>query len=373
MDRNIYIIIALFAIIVIGIVCFIILLVKLKKLQELNSNQKDEVILQLIQSLKQDINMTSNQNRLEVEQKFDSLMKQLNQSAQENNRAIQSQFKQSAEIIREVTDRLRVIDETNKQILDFSGQMQSLENILKNPKQRGILGEYFLETLLGNVLQPNQYKMQYSFSNGQTVDAVIFYRDKIIPIDAKFSLEKYNRIMETEDRNLREQLEKDFRRDIKMRIDETAKYVKPDENTTEFAFMFIPAEGVYYNLLIYNVGSVAIRTQDLIEYAFSKHVIIVSPTSFFAYLETVLQGLKAQKVEENIKEIVKRIGTLHKHLAQYENYLQKLGKNLGAAVGSYNQAYKEFNKIDRDIYKITDGERGGDVDILLIDKPTADD
>ena len=304
------------------------------------------------------------------------LMDQLNvlrqelQAGQTNSfQAIQQQFQQSASIIREVTTKLTQIDQTNKQVLDFSGKLQNLENILKNPKQRGILGEYFLETLLGNVLQPNQYKMQYKFTNGEIVDAAIFYRDSIIPIDAKFSLEKYNLIMTEHNQAVRDQLEKEFRMDVKLRIDETSKYIRPTEGTTEFAFMFIPAEGVYYNLLIYNVGSVNISMQDLIEYAFRKHVIIVSPTSFFAYLETVLQGLKAQKVEENIKDILVRVGELHKHLNHYEEFMGKVGKNLGATVNAYNTAAKEFKKVDKDIYKLTEGTNGGAFEPELIDKP----
>ncbi len=219
------------------------------------------------------------------------------------------------------------------------------------------------------MLQPNQYKMQYQFNNGEIVDAAIFFNEKIIPIDAKFSLEKYNMIMEEQDSDKRSRLEKEFKQDIKNRIDETAKYIKPNENTTDFAFMFIPAEGIYYNLLIYKVGNLDVNSHDLIEYAFRKHVIIVSPTSFFAYLETVLQGLKALKMEDSIKEIVKKVGDLGRHLNSYETYLEKMGKNLGTTVNMYNSAYKEFNKIDKDVYKITEGDKGGEVEPLLVDKP----
>jgi DNA recombination protein RmuC len=254
-------------------------------------------------------------------------------------------------------------------VLGFSEQMQSLENILKNPKQRGILGEYFLETLLGHVLQPNQYKMQYKFENGEIVDAAIFFKDKIIPIDAKFSLEKYNKIMEEKDTKKREKLEKDFKLDIKNRIDETFKYIRPKEGTTDFAFMFIPAEGIYYNLLVYKVGTLDINANDLIEYAFKKHVIIVSPTSFFAYLETVLQGLKALKMEESVKEIIKKVGDLGKHIGTYDTYMQKMGTNLGTTVNMYNNAYTEFKKIDKDVYKITEGKSGGGIIPLPVDKP----
>jgi DNA recombination protein RmuC len=307
-----------------------------------------------------------------LQDQLTALRQELSKNNANSFQAIQQQFQQSAGIIKEVTEKLTRLDETNKQVLDFSGKLQSLENILKNPKQRGILGEYFLETLLGNVLQPNQYKMQYKFTNGDIVDAAIFYRDSIIPVDAKFSLEKYNRIMTEQAQTVRDQLEKEFRMDVKNRIDETSKYIRPKDGTTEFAFMFIPAEGVYYNLLIYNVGSVNISMQDLIEYAFRKHVIIVSPTSFFAYLETVLQGLKAQKVEENIKDILIRVGELHKHLNQYEDFMGKVGKNLGATVNAYNTATKEFKKVDKDIYKLTEGTGGGKYEPELLDKPLED-
>ena len=295
---------------------------------------------------------------------IENLRKEVADSSVKHRQEIQS--KQSAGIIKEVTEKLTKLDETNKQVLDFSGKLQSLENILKNPKQRGILGEYFLEALLGNVLAPNQYKMQYKFKNGDLVDAAIFYRDKIIPIDAKFSLEKYNKIMEETHEGQRTQLEKEFRLDLKNRIDETSKYIRPLEDTTDFAFMFIPAEGIYYNLLIYKVGSIEISSQDLIEYAFKKHVIIVSPTSLFAYLETVILGLKALQMEENVKEIIKKVGELSKHLGVYETYMQKLGNSLGTSVNQYNQAYKEFTKIDKDVFKITEGEAGGKVEPVLL-------
>jgi DNA recombination protein RmuC len=312
------------------------------------------------------------QSRVELQQKLDLLQGQLLSSTQASSATMQNQFRESSQLIREVSTRLTEIDKTNAQILDFSKQLQSLENILKNPKQRGVLGEYFLETLLGNVLQPNQYQMQYPFSNGEKVDAVVIYRDRVIPIDAKFSLENYNRLMVATDQNVRDTLEKEFRADVKKRIDETSKYIRPKEGTTDFAFMFVPAEGVYYNLLVYNVGA-AIRTQDLIEYAFGKHVIIVSPTSFYAYLETVLMGIRAQNVEEGIRDIIRKVHDLDAHLKSYAQYVQKMGASLSTTVSHYNTATREFAKIDKDITKLTDKQAGGWSDPMLVDKPSTDD
>lgn len=206
--------------------------------------------------------------------------------------------------------------------------------------------------------------MQYPFSDGTIVDAVIFIGEKIVPVDAKFSLENYNRILASNDPVERERLEKIFRADLKNRIDETSKYVLPEEGTMDFAFMFIPAEAIYYDLLVNQVGAVKVNTQDLIDYAFKKHVLIVSPTNFLAYLQTVLQGLRALQIEESAKEIRKRVEELVRHLKTYEDYMRKMGTHLGTTVHMYNSAYKEFGKIDKDVMRIT-GEKIGSEPLLV--------
>lgn len=294
--------------------------------------------------------------------------KAMSDTQQHLHQTIQSQFGQSAKIISEVTERLTKLDETNRQVVGFADQLQNLQDILKNPKQRGVLGEYYLENVLKNVLPPGSYQMQYTFSDGDIVDAAVFVKEKIIPIDSKFSLENYNRIVEERDPAVREELQGKFKADLKNRIDETSKYIKPKEGTMDFAFMFIPAEGIYYDLLVNKVGAIKVNTQDLIEYAFKeKHVIIVSPTSFLAYLQTVMQGLRALQIEESAKEIRTQVEKLGKHLLSYEEYLKKMGNSLGTTVNMYNSAYKEFGKIDKDVVKITEGERS--VEALQIEKP----
>lgn len=275
---------------------------------------------------------------------------------------------QSAKLIQQVTERLTKLDETNKQIVNFSSQLQNLQDILKNPKQRGVLGEYYLEETLKNVLPPNSYQMQYGFKDGSIVDAVVFVKDRIIPIDSKFSLENYERILNCKDNEKRAELEKSFKQDLKLRIDETSKYVKPEEKTMEFAFMFIPSEAIYYDLLVNKVGAVQINTRDLIEYAFrDKKVIIVSPTSFLAYLQTVLQGLRALQIEESAKIIKVNVEKLSRHLSSYDEFMKKLGSSMCTTVNHYNNAYKEFQKIDKDVVKITEGEKK--IEAMVIDKP----
>jgi len=284
---------------------------------------------------------------------------------------IRSQLSESTRIVKEVTEGLTKLDETNKQVVSFADQLQHLQDILQSPKQRGILGEYYLEAVLQNVMPPGTFQMQYPFKNGEIVDAAVFIRDKVIPIDSKFSLENYNRIVETRDASERERLEKVFKQDLKNRIDETAKYVRPSEGTMEFAFMFIPSEGIYYDLLINQVGAVKTNTRDLINYAFTKKVIIVSPTSFLAYLQTVLQGLKSLQIEEQAKEIQKRVEDLGRHLGQYQNYHEKLGTSLATVVNHYNASGKEFKKIDKDVLRIAGDSVG--FEPTLIEKPQAED
>ena len=323
------------------------------------------VVIFLIVKKKED---KSDDKSMLMMQELNQLRQTLDSKLSESRQQMQTQFGQNSKIIQSVTEKLTKLESTNQQVVGFAQQLQSLENILKNPKHRGVLGEYYLETVLKNVLPPNAYQMQYEFNDGDIVDAVVFVKDKIIPIDSKFSLENYNRIVQEKDSARRSQLEKEFKNDLKKRIDETAKYIKPSKNTMDFAFMFIPAEGIYYDLLVNQVGAIKVNTRDLIEYAFKeKHVIIVSPTSFFAYLQTVMQGLRALQIEESAKEIRKYVEMLQKHLLSYEEYLNKLGNNLGTTVNMYNRASKEFGKIDKDVTKITGAK--SNIEPQQIDKP----
>lgn len=296
----------------------------------------------------------------------------LHRSSSEINQALRHQGTDTQRLIADITRELTEVKESNKQVFSITEQLQNLQDILKNPKQRGILGEYYLETLLKNVMPPGSYQMQYSFPNETIVDAAVFVKDKVIPIDSKFSLENYNRISEAEDKFEKERLEKLFLNDLKNRIVETSKYIQPEQNTMDFAFMFIPHEAIYYDLIINKIGAVTEDTENLIQRAASKYkVIIVSPTSFLAYLQTVLQGLKAMQIEESAKDIVKRVGELGKHLKAYEEYHNKLGNTLGTVVGHYSNASKELKKVDKDVFRIT-GEAAG-IDPLLLDKPAFED
>jgi len=364
-----------------GIIAVIFLLLKRKegsgeKIGELIERLEKQNNEAMERSIRQSEKLTQlSQQNSELRQELDRKLSETHRTNQaqfgQNAKIVQDITSQSAKLIADVTEKLTKLDETNKQVVNFSSQLQNLQDILKNPKQRGILGEYFLEETLKNVLPPNSFQMQYPFKDGTIVDAVVFVKDKIIPVDAKFSLETYEKILNTNDPEQRAKLEQQFKQDLKNRIDETAKYVKPSEKTMEFAFMFIPSEAIYYDLLVNKVGAVKVNTRDLIEYAFrDKKVIIVSPTSFLAYLQTVLQGLKAMQIEEKAKEIRVNIEKLQRHIGSYDDFMKKLGTSMSTTVNHYNNAYAEFKKIDKDVTKITG--KDGAVEILKIERPKTD-
>ncbi|HXH27378.1 MAG TPA: DNA recombination protein RmuC [Candidatus Acidoferrum sp.] len=283
------------------------------------------------------------------------LTSRLDQNQTMMRESIMKQFSQSAKLIADVTERLTKLDETNRRVVGVADELKTLQNVLQNPKQRGVLGEFYLQTVLENVLPPERFTLQYRFKDGEAVDAVIYLdKQKMLPIDSKFSLENYNRLIDETDKVRRETLQKLVKADIKNRIDETSKYIRPDEGTMDFAFMFIPSEAIYYDLLTNKIGAAGAGARDLIEYAFrEKRVIIVSPTSFMAYLQTVLQGLRSLQIEEQAKEIQIRVGQLGRHLETYDSFMQKLGNSLSTTVGHYNNAHNELKKVDKDVMKIT--------------------
>ena len=286
--------------------------------------------------------------------------------------SVQKQLSESSKLIADITQKLTKLDDTNRRVVDVATELKTLQNVLSNPKQRGVFGEFYLESVLENVLPPSQFKMQYGFKDGLVVDAAIFLdKGKVLPVDSKFSLENYNRMIEVQDKTQRQALLARVKADLKSRIDETSKYIRPSEGTMDFAFMFIPSESLYYDLLISNVGEGG-SSRDLIEYAFrDKKVIIVSPTSFLAYLQTVLQGLRSLQIEEQARDIQIRVGKLGVHIRKFDELFGKVGKSLSTTVGHFNNSYKELTKIDKDVVKISGGDHK--IDPQLVDRPQLDE
>jgi len=354
--------VALFVVLGVLIIGFIAVIYILnRRLQELKGSSAVELIKSDVTELSRGIN--------NLQQAVGDKLERNNMSMQTS---MQKQLSESAKLVSDVTQRLAKLDETNKRVIGVADELKTLQNVLQNPKQRGVFGEYYLESVLDNILPSKNYQMQYKFKDGEIVDAVVFLdRGQILPIDSKFSLENYNRMVSEDKKPEREKLLARVRTDLKNRIDETSKYIRVSENTMDFAFMFIPSESLYYDLLIGDVGTGS-SSRDLIEYAFrDKKVIIVSPTSFMAYLQTVLQGLRSLQIEEQAKDIQIRVGKLGQHIGRFDEFMQKLGRSLGQTVGHYNDAHKELGKVDKDVVKIAGTNAG--IDPLLIDKPRVDE
>ena len=326
-----------------------------------------------IQEIRKEVNANAKESRMEIEMKLKDINKQINDFHKTSSLNISEQFKESNKVIKDVTVELEKIKGTNEQVLSFANQMKTLEKILGNQKQRGILGEIQLENLLANVLPPDLFQMQYNFKNGEAVDAIVKVGDYIIPVDAKFSLDNYNKMIESSDKTEIEVLEKKFKSDIKNRIDETSKYIRPNEKTTDYAYMFIPADGLYQDLLNSRVGTLQINSKDLVSYAYSKKVMIVSPMSLFPMLQITVKALHNLKVEESIQDILRNVDKLSNHLNSYKSYHDKLGNTIGTVVNHYNNSSKEFKKIDKDILKISSGNSSLGFENSDLEKPLLED
>ena len=329
--------------------------------------------------IKKQIEINSKESKKEFESKLDTFVEAFKLESAKN---LADQIKDSkqdqknmSDTLEKVTKELEKIKGTNEQVLTFANQMKTLEKILGNQKQRGILGEIQLENLLANVLPPELFQMQYSFSNNEAVDAIIKVGEFVIPIDAKFSLDNYNKMIESDETDAERlnDLERKFKNDIKNRIDETSKYIRPNEGTVDYAYMFIPADGLYQDLLNNKVGSLKINQRDLVSYAYQKKVMIVSPMSLFPMLQVTSKALNNMKVEESIQEIQMNIEKLGNHLKAYLTYHEKLGNSLSTVVNHYNVSNKEFKKIDKDITKLTSNRASIGIETESLERPLIED
>lgn len=316
--------------------------------------------------LKEDLTKLSQ----DITQLKDGVQKQLTDQLGASNKQIASQSAASIKILQDVTEKLTKLEGTNKNVGDIASELKTLQNVLQNPKQRGVIGEFYLDQILKNTLPPGAYQLQYKLAEGLIVDAAIILDDRILPLDSKFSLENYNRLLEATPAE-QEQLAKIFKEDLKRRIDETAKYIMPGKGTLDQALMFIPSEAIYYDLLANKVGLGNVSGRNLVQYASEKKVTIVGPSTLSAMLQTIMQGLRSIEIHKDTEKIRKNIEQLGKHLIAHNAYMQKLGNSLGSTVNHYNATYKELGKVDRDIVKITDSSPH--VEPLLLEKPTLDD
>ena len=315
-------------------------------------------------------NISSNENKAletRLQEMNNTLNSRLNENTESMYKQMQNQYESSKSLITDITKELTEVKTTGREMISFTKQLQALEQTLKNPQRRGAVGEYVLEQVIANVLPPDTYAIQYSFQNGVRADAVVFLQDKKkISIDAKFSLDNYTKLLSGE-LEYPEAVERQLKEDLKTRIQETTKYIIPEEGTLDYAFMFIPSESLYYDLLTQKIGS-GDTARNMLEYAFQQHrVIIVSPTTLLAYLQTVYFGLRSLKVEEHAHEITKHVEMLQKHLENYSKAFRGIGNALGTAVNQYNNADQQYKLIDKDAFKITG--KGGKYIKESLDRP----
>ena len=233
----------------------------------------------------------------------------------------------------------------------------SLQEILRSPKLRGGLGELFLGDLLAQIFPPAHYTLQHRFKSGEAVDAVIKLGHNLVPVDAKFPLENFRRIVETASEDDRKVAKKKFMADVKRHVDAISnKYILPDEGTFDFALMYIPAENVYYELIIKDE---AVDTEKgLLSYAFTRRVIPVSPNSFYAYLQTILLGLKGLHIEEEAQEILKSLARLSGDFRKFQEEFELVGKHLTNTKMRYDESDKRLAKFGDKLQSLTGTEAG---------------
>ena len=365
------------------IILLIILLIVVTFLFIKKSNSGEDLLIlrESLKSLKDDIynNARSFQDNLRettkvIDNKLLEQHRDLREQHKDMSANVKHQFGESQKLISEITKEITEVKEGNKQVFNMTEQLSNLEKVLTNQKQRGNWGEGSLQLILSNFLPDGVYKMQYTYKSGDIVDAIIAIKDKVLAIDSKFSIDNYRRCIDAENDDDKKYFAEEFKKDIKKRVDETSKYISEiEENTLPFAFMFIPSEAIYYDLNAGDNGHLKVNTQKLLDYAQERKVIIVSPTSILAYLHLVISGIKDSKIEENTREIKKKVEQLGKHLVSYEDFIKKLGNSMSTSVNHYNSAYKELKKIDKDVYKITEGVTGGEIETMLLDKPSMEE
>ncbi|MCU0652521.1 MAG: DNA recombination protein RmuC [Candidatus Omnitrophica bacterium] len=273
---------------------------------------------------------------LKISSQLNERLAQMNQSLQEAHKVIGANLGSATAIFGDIQGKLGELKKTNEQVYEISKDISSLQELLRAPKFRGAMGETMLENLLSQVLPKDHYEIQYRFKSGDAVDAVIRLGERLVPIDAKFSLENFQKNLDAQDENVKNSFHKKFIQDVKNRVEEIAsKYILPAENTYDFGFMYIPAENVYYEVVV---------KEELLPYFMAKRVIPVSPNTFYAYLQVICLGLKGMKIEENAKQILKNLSSLGLEINKFKDDFTTLGGHLTNASQKYEDAQKRLDR-----------------------------
>ena len=264
--------------------------------------------------------------------------------------SVQQQLQHVGRVVGDVQGSLGKMGEANQRIFDVGRSIAGLEQILKSPKIRGGLGETFLENLLAQMFSQEHYALQHQFSTGDRVDAIVRIGDRMVPIDAKFPLENFQRLLEETDETARKQARRAFVRDVKARADEIAKkYILPDEGTYDFALMYIPAENVYFEAITRDESS---EEEPPGVYAASRRVIPVSPNSLYAYLRVIVLGLRGLAIERSAQEIQSRLTRLGGDLDKFREAFDVVGRHLTNARNKYDEAGAALNRVEAKLESI---------------------
>jgi DNA recombination protein RmuC len=278
-----------------------------------------------------------------LQQRLDAFGQTVTQNLQQSTASMNTRLDKAAEVVGDLREKVGQIHEVGR-------AAQELVHIMRAPKLRGGMGELFLGDLLAQILPREHYTMPHRFKNGDAVDAVIRIGPRLVPADAKFPYENFKRVIEAASESERVAARKQFLRDVKKHVDAiSTKYILPDEGTYDFALMYIPAENVYYETIIKEDSS---EDRQLFSYALAKRVIPVSPNSFYAYVQTILLGLRGMKVEERAQEILGELSRLRGDFAKIQDNFRILGRHLSNASGSFNETDKRMSKLDDKLAQI---------------------
>jgi len=342
-------------IIAIGIALFVFMELRWKKLfDEVRRDQSSQAMWTLMQQqveqlrgqmsdgLNKNISLLTEQLRV-INEQVNQQLQLVNQQLQNSSGQIGLRLDSAAKVIGEVRENIGRLSKASEQIYEVGKNIATLQEILRPPKLRGGLGEQFLGELLSQILPPEFFTLQYQFSSGERVDAAVRLGEKLVPIDSKFPLDNFRRIIESKTEDERRTYQKTFYKDVKKHIDDIAsKYIVPQEGTYDFALLYIPAENVYYETITKDESFG--EEKGILNYALSRRVIPVSPNSFYAYLQVIVLGLKGLKIEEHAREIQTLLVSLGKDLKEFQEDFRLVGKHITDARNRFDEARSRLEK-----------------------------
>jgi DNA recombination protein RmuC len=307
-------------------------------------NQIEQLRVQMGDGLNKNILLLTEQQRA-VNEQLRGITEQVNRQLLDSSGEISKRLDNAARVIGDVQKNIGELSEASRQIFEVGKNIATLQEILQPPKLRGGLGEQFLGELLSQVLPPKFFTLQYMFSNGERVDAVVRLGEKLVPIDSKFPLDNFKRIIECKTEEERKAYQKTFYRDVKKHIDDIAsKYIVPNEGTYDFALLYIPAENVYYETITKDDSFG--EEKGILNYALKKKVIPVSPNSFYAYLQVIVLGLKGLQIEKDAQKILALLSSLKKDLGGFQEDFQLVGRHITNAMNKFEEARRRLDKFN---------------------------